>query len=151
MKKILLFTMANLLALSGLIPSRAEASILKPLLLLLAPRLESSLQQECTKLISGVEPELIKPMAKVCKTISKPIASCLINQADTSGRALGVIKEMIQGKFGDDSELVVKRCIASILLLPLDTFSDVPLKKFIDQLKETSKPVELPFAGMQQE
>jgi len=151
MKKLFFFTMANLIALSGLFPLRAEASMFKPLLLLAAPRLENSLQQECTKLISGVGPELIEPMAKVCKTISKPIASCLINQADISGRSLGVIKEMIQGKFGDDSELVVKRCIASMFLLPLDTFNDVPLKKFTDRLKDPSMPVQLPFGGMQQE
>jgi hypothetical protein len=34
---------------------------------------------------------------------------------------------MLGGRFGDDSEVVVKRCLARLLGLPVDSFRDVPL------------------------
>ena len=35
---------------------------------------------------------------------------------------------MIGGRFGDDSEVVVKRCLARLLGLPVDSLRDVPLR-----------------------
>jgi hypothetical protein len=35
---------------------------------------------------------------------------------------------MVGGRFGDDSEVVVKRCLARLLGLPVDSLRDVPLR-----------------------
>jgi hypothetical protein len=35
---------------------------------------------------------------------------------------------MLSGRFGDDSEVVVKRCLARLLGLPADSLKDVPLR-----------------------
>jgi hypothetical protein len=52
----------------------------------------------------------------------------LIEETDRTGRGLGVLTEMLNGRFGDDSEVVVKRCLARLLGLPVDSLKDVPLR-----------------------
>jgi hypothetical protein len=52
----------------------------------------------------------------------------LIEETDRTGRGLGVLTEMLNGRFGDDSEVVVKRCLARMLGLPVDSLRDVPLR-----------------------
>ncbi|MFM9087702.1 MAG: hypothetical protein ACKOPT_06130, partial [Cyanobium sp.] len=42
---------------------------------------------------------------------------------------LGVLTEMLGGRFGDDSEVVVKRCLARLLGLPVDSLREVPLRE----------------------
>ena len=117
------------------------ASIFKPLLNLLRPQLENSLFGECVKLIGGIDQNLIIISSKACRLAVEPISNCLIKQADKSGKTLVVIKEIIQSKFGDASETVVKRCIASILMLPINSFQNIPLKQIFTRtpLTEGSK------------
>lgn len=118
------------------------AGIFKPLLNLLKPQLENSLYRECVKIIGGTDQNLVEISSKACRLVVQPISSCLINQADESGKTLVVIKEMILSKFGDASEIVVKRCFASMLLLPINSFQNIPLKQIFTKtpLTEGSKP-----------
>jgi hypothetical protein len=58
-----------------------------------------------------------------------PTSKCLIEETDNSGRSLGVLTEMLGGRFGDDSEEVVKRCLARMFGLPTDSLRDMPLRE----------------------
>jgi len=114
-----------------------NASIFKPLLNLLKPQLQNSLYSECVKIIGGTDQNLIEISSKACRLIVQPISNCLINQADESGKTLIIIKEIIQSKFGDASEIVVKRCFASILMLPINSFQNIPLKQIFNKIPLT--------------
>ena len=113
------------------------AGIFKPLLNLLKPQLENSLYRECVKIIGGTDQNLVEISSKACRLVVQPISSCLINQADESGKTLVVIKEIILSKFGDASEIVVKRCFASMLMLPINSFQNVPIKQIFNRLPLT--------------
>lgn len=82
-------------------------------------------------------------MKPACKDFAKPVAKCLIKQTEASGRAFGVIVEIIRGEFGDDSEVVVKLCSASIFNLPANTFMDVPLSDVLEQWKRNPNKINL--------
>jgi hypothetical protein len=42
---------------------------------------------------------------------------------------MGVLTEVIGGRFGDDSEVIVKRCLARMFGLPADALMEVPLRE----------------------
>ena len=128
------FALMAILATSGLaLPVRA--GLLSPLFWLGRPRLERRLAKRCVELTAGDNATLRETMKPACKDFAKPVAKCLIKQTEASGRAFGVIVEILRGEFGDDSEIVVKLCSASILDLPANTFIDIPLTDILDQWK----------------
>ena len=110
----------------------AQAGLFAPLLSLARPQLESSLARQCLAISAGGDPELQEAMARPCEALARPIAACLISQTEASGRTFGVISELIAGRFGDASELVVKRCLALTFGLPSETFAGVPLRRLAE-------------------
>ena len=116
----------------------AQAGLLSPLIWLVKPRLERHLAKQCIEITAGKDIDLKERMQQACKDFTKPLTTCLIKQTEASGRELGVIVEIIRGEFGNDIEVVAKRCSASILDLPTDTFKEVPLLEIIENLSEES-------------
>ena len=68
-------------------------------------------------------------MQDPCRKLAVPTSKCLIEETDNTGRGMGVLTEMLGGHFGDDSEVVVKRCLARMFGLPSDSLREVPLRE----------------------
>jgi hypothetical protein len=109
-------------------PSPAAAGLLMPVLQLMRPQLESRLAEICVQAASAGSPGLGASLQDPCRKLAAPTSRCLIEETDRTGRGLGVLTEMVGGRFGDDSEVVVKRCLARLLGLPVDSLRDVPLR-----------------------
>ena len=120
-----------------------QAGLLSPLFWLARPRLERRLAKRCVELTAGDNDALRETMKPACKQFAKPVAKCLIKQTEVSGRAFGMIAEILRGEFGDDSEVVVKLCSASIFNLPANTFMDVPLRDILYYWKRNSQRINL--------
>ncbi|MEB3333867.1 MAG: hypothetical protein VKP70_02660 [Cyanobacteriota bacterium] len=105
----------------------ASAGLLMPMLQLMRPQLESRLAEVCIQAASGGSPTLGASLQDPCRKLAGPTSRCLIEETDRTGRGLGVLTELMAGRFGDDSEVVVKRCLARLLGLPVDSLRDVPL------------------------
>lgn len=110
----------------------AQAGLLAPLLSLARPQLEASLARQCVRYSAAGDAQLQALMSRPCEALARPIAACLLSQTEASGRTLGVISELIAGRFGDDSEVVVQRCLAITFGLPTDTFARVPLRRLAE-------------------
>jgi hypothetical protein len=124
------------LAGSGLLlASQAQAGLLGPLLQLLRPQLESQLTSACVQWASGGDQPLAQRLQQPCRALARPASRCLIEESERSGRTLAVIQELASGNFGDDSELVVKRCASRLLGLPADSFAAVPLRQLAERLR----------------
>ncbi|MFM7085960.1 MAG: hypothetical protein ACKOXO_03050 [Cyanobium sp.] len=121
-------------------PSPARASLWKPVLLLLRPQLETRLAQVCVQAAAGENPELANRLKDPCRKLAVPTSKCLIEETDSSGRGMGVLTELVRGQFGDDSEVVVKRCLARLFGLPPDTLRDVPLRDLARRFSGLTPP-----------
>ena len=110
-------------------PAPARAGLLRPVLLLLRPQLENQLTRVCVQTASAGRTDLEKSLQDPCRKLAVPTSKCLIEETDNSGRSLGVLTEMVSGRFGDDSEEVVKRCLARMFGLPTDSLLDMPLRE----------------------
>jgi hypothetical protein len=106
----------------------SSAGLLMPVLELMRPRLESRLAEACIQTAAGGSTRLGASLEDPCRKLAKPTSRCLIEETNRTGRGLGVLTEMLGGRFGDDSEVVVKRCLARLLGLPVDSLRDVPLR-----------------------
>ena len=107
----------------------ARAGLMRPVLMLMRPQLENRLARICLEAAAGGEVELERTLRDPCRKIAGPTSRCLIEETDASGRGLGVLTEMLGGRFGDDSEVIVKRCLARMFGLPVDSLRDVPLRE----------------------
>ena len=126
--------LAIAVALSATLPCpAAQASLLRPLLDLMQPSLEARLSQACVTQLAAGNADLAKRLERPCRSVAGPTSRCLIDETDRSGRGLGVLSEMLAGRFGDDSEVVVKRCLARQLGLPPDSLQELPLRELIDR------------------
>lgn len=110
-------------------PNAAQAGLLRPLLMLMRPQLENRLTKVCLEAAGGGQPALEQALRDPCRKLAVPTSKCLIEETDSSGRSLGVVSEMLAGRFGDDSEVVVKRCIARMFGLPAESLREVPLQE----------------------
>jgi hypothetical protein len=119
----------SLLVGAALGPSAAHASLLRPLMMLLRPQLENRLAEVCVEAAAGGQADLERSLRDPCRKLAVPTSKCLIEETDNSGRGLGVLSEMLAGRFGDDTEEVVKRCLARMFGLPADSLKDVPLRE----------------------
>lgn len=106
----------------------SAAGLLMPVLELMRPRLEARLADLCILTAAGASPSLGASLEDPCRKLAKPTSRCLIEETNRTGRGLGVLTEMLGGRFGDDTEVVVKRCLARLLGLPVDSLRDVPLR-----------------------
>ena len=109
-------------------PYPAAAGLLGPMLQLVRPRIEHRLAKVCVEGAAGGNPDLERTLVKPCRQLARPTSQCLVEETDRTGRGLGVITELLAGRFGDDSEVVVKRCLARLFGLPADSLNDVPLR-----------------------
>lgn len=117
------------LALAGATPMPpAQAGLLTPVLQLMRPQLETRLAKVCVETAAGSNVELRRTLAEPCQQLAVPTSRCLIEETDSSGRGLGVLTELLGGRFGDDSEVVVKRCLARLFGIPADSLRDVRLR-----------------------
>lgn len=112
----------------------ARAGLLGPLLQLMRPQIEGRLNQVCLQFAAGDNPELRQTLTVPCQQLAGPTSRCLVEEIDTSGRGLGVLSELMGGRFGDDSEVVVKRCLARLLGIPADSLQQVPLRDLARRL-----------------
>jgi len=139
-KKLVVFTfLAFSLMLSG---GAVQAGLLQPLLQMMRPKLERELADQCEALakqaLQGAELDL-EPLNSMgrqpCQALAKPVSECLIRETSRSGRELGVISELLSGRIGDDADVVIKRCLASLLGLQTTDLQDVPLSELFQRLR----------------
>ncbi|MDB4683172.1 MAG: hypothetical protein WBI13_02285 [Synechococcus sp.] len=131
--------LASSLMLSG---GAVQAGLLQPLLQMMRPKLERELADQCEALakqaLQGAELDL-EPFSSMgkqpCQALAKPVSECLIRETSRSGRELGVISELLSGRIGDDAEVVIKRCLASLLGLQATDLQDVPLSELFQRLR----------------
>ena len=119
-----------------------QAGLLQPLLQIMRPKLELELADQCHQLakqaLKGAELDLepfISMGKQPCQAIAKPVSECLIRETSRSGRELGVISELLSGRIGDDADVVIKRCLASLLGLQATDLQDVPLSELFQRLR----------------
>ena len=106
------------------------------------PKLERELADQCEALakqaLQGAELDL-EPFSRMgkqpCQALAKHVSECLIRETSRSGRELGVISELLSGRIGDDAEVVIKRCLASLLGLQATDLQDVPLSELFQRLR----------------
>jgi len=110
--------------------------LLLPVVMLLKPQVEAHIKKEGVNMTSSGNKELQEIMERPCSEIAKPIASCLIKEAEGSGKLLGIISDLISKNYGVASEHVTKRCIAKTLNMPPDSLSSVPLKRLIENMEK---------------
>jgi hypothetical protein len=91
---------------------------------------------------AGDNPDLAARLQDPCHKLAVPTSKCLIEETDSSGRSVGVLSELMRGRFGDDSELVVKRCLARLFGIPPDSLKDVPLQELARRFGSISQPAE---------
>jgi hypothetical protein len=116
----------------------ARAGLLAPILQMMRPRIESHLAEECRKLVSqqageSLKPELNRLVEQPCRSLARPVSACLIRETSRTGRELGVISELVAGRVGDDAEVVIKRCIASMLGLSESSLQELPLQTLVER------------------
>ena len=114
----------------------AQAGLLTPVLQLMRPQLETRLAQACVEMAGGGDKELEKSLRDPCRQLAGPTSRCLIEETDRSGRSLGVLTELIGGRVGDDSEVVVKRCVARMFGLPTNSLDGVPLRQLAQRFAQ---------------
>jgi len=120
----------------------AQAGLLQPLLQMMRPKLENQLADQCEQLakqaLRNAELDL-EPLSSMgeqpCKALAKPVSECLLRETSRSGRELGVLSELLSGRIGDDAEVVIKRCLASLLGLQATDLEDVPLSEIFQRLR----------------
>ena len=116
-------------------PTAAQAGMLAPLLSLMRPQLELRISAACQQWASAGDKSLEERMGPPCRALAGPTSRCLVDETERSGRGLGVMSELLAGRFGDDSELVVKRCAGRLLGLPPESFQDVPIRELARRFK----------------
>ena len=138
-KQVVLTFLALGLTLRG---GAVQAGLLEPLLQMMRPKIERQLDDQCQQLakqaLRSAELDL-EPFSSMgeqpCQAIAKPVSECLIRETSRSGRELGVISELLSGRIGDDAEVVIKRCLASLLGLQATDLQDVPLSELFQRLR----------------
>ncbi|WP_259739390.1 hypothetical protein [Synechococcus sp. CS-205] len=123
-------------------PPAASASLLGPVLRLMRPQLERKLSEVCLSAAAGGQAGLERSLKEPCRRLAAPASTCLIEEAESSGRSFGVISELARGRFGNDSEVVVKRCVAKLLGLPADSLREVSLDDLQRRFKLPISPRE---------
>ena len=127
------------------IDQSARAGLLQPLIQLLQPRIERRLISECRQLTEQVLNDFAPDIAssgvlklaveQPCRTIAGPVSECLIRETSRSGRELGVLTELLEGRVGDDAGVVIERCAASLTGLPRSSLNTIPLQQLLERLR----------------
>ena len=127
------------------IDQSARAGLLQPLIQLLQPRIERRLISECRQLTEQVLNDFAPDIAssrvlklaveQPCRTIAGPVSECLIRETSRSGRELGVLTELLEGRVGDNAGVVIERCVASLTGLPRSSLNTIPLQQLLERLR----------------
>ena len=118
----------------------AQAGLMRPVLQLLRPQVEARLASLCVGWLGGADGALAASLEKPCRQLAAPVSRCLVEETDAGGNSLAVVSDLLSGRLGETSELVVKRCAARLLGLPPDSLRDVPLQEIAHQFKPPSQP-----------
>jgi hypothetical protein len=110
-------------------PPAAHAGLLRPMLQWLRPQLETRLADLCLETVAGPNPRLQPLLVDPCRKLAGPTSRCLLEEADTSGLGFAVLGEIIGGRLGNAGEVVVKRCLARMFGLPVDSLRQIPLQE----------------------
>ena len=113
----------------------AYFGILLPLMMLFKPQVKSHIRQECVKMTAGTNNILIEAMSKPCQLIAESLSECLIKEAENSGNILPILSDVISKNYGDASEAITKKCIASTIGLPKNILDKVPLAALIETMQ----------------
>ena len=113
----------------------AYLGILLPLMMLLKPQVKSHIKQECVKMTAGTDDVLVEAMSKPCQLIAESLSDCLIKEAENSGNILPILSDVISKNYGDASEAITKKCIASTIGLPKNILDKVPLAALIETMQ----------------
>tara|TARA_B100001175_G_scaffold202701_1_gene172085 strand:+ start:112 stop:507 length:396 start_codon:yes stop_codon:yes gene_type:complete len=123
----------------------AKAGLFQPLIQLLQPRIERRLVSECRQLaeqaLDGVAAEIApkswlnSTVEEPCRKLARPVSECLIRETSRSGRELGVLTELLRGRVGDDANVVIQRCLASLTGLPQSRLNQIPVQELIERLR----------------
>ena len=113
----------------------AYLGILLPLMMLLKPQVKNHITQECVKMTAGTDDVLVEAMSKPCQLIAESLSDCLIKEAENSGNILPILSDVTSKNYGDASEAITKKCIASTIGLPKNTLDKVPLAALIETMQ----------------
>ena len=123
----------------------AKAGLFQPLIQLLQPQIERQLVSECRQLaeqaLDGVAAEIApkswlnNAVEEPCRKLARPVSECLIRETSRSGRELGVLTELLRGRVGDDANVVIQRCLASLTGLPPSRLNQIPVQELIERLR----------------
>ena len=117
----------------GALATPSQAGLLSPVLNLMRPQLEAKLSEACLRWSAMGNSSLTERLTPACQALAAPTSRCLVAETQSSGRSLGVITELMAGRFGDDLEVVVKRCAGRMLGLPPETFGRLPLRDLAER------------------
>ncbi len=111
----------------SLVISPVQAGVFRPMLNLMRPRLERTLNQECKKLIKRDHKILESLIDTSCRSLALEASECLIEQTSHSRRELEVIRELVAGKIGVNGEAMIKQCLRQLLGLPTNILEQIKI------------------------
>nr|WP_296418879.1 hypothetical protein [Vulcanococcus sp. DEBay_Sum22DG08_74] len=117
----------------GALSAPSQAGLLSPVLNLMRPQVEAKISEACLRWSAMGNRSLIERLTPACQALAAPTSRCLVAETQSSGRSLGVISELLAGRFGDDLEVVVKRCAGRMLGLSPETFGKLPLRDLAER------------------
>jgi hypothetical protein len=115
--------------------------LLSPVLNLMRPQVEAKISEACLRWSAMGNRSLIERLTPACQALAAPTSRCLVAETQFSGRSLGVISELLSGRFGDDLEVVVKRCAGRMLGLSPETFGKLPLRDLAERFNSLKAQV----------
>ena len=84
------------------------------LLMVLRPKLEQQMTQECEKAVTGSEGSFLN-LQGICAEIARPASVCLIKEINSQGTLIQVAGEALDGKLGPASLNVASACIERLM------------------------------------
>lgn len=126
-------------ALAALQPSPTQASLMKPVLELMRPQLETRITRTCVDALAGNVPELAKQLEQPCRGLAAPTSRCLVRETAASGKELTVLAELLRQELGPESERIVKRCIAQLVGLPAASLEGLSLQQLAERFRSTRR------------
>lgn len=126
-------------ALAALQASPAQASLMKPVLELMRPQLETRITRTCVDALAGSVPELADQLEKPCRRLAAPTSRCLVRETAASGKDLTVLAELLRQELGPESERIVKRCIAQLVGLPAASLEGLSLQQLAERFRSTRR------------
>ena len=84
------------------------------LLMILRPKLEQQMTQECEKAVSGSESSFLN-LQSICAEIARPASVCLMKEINRQGTLIQVAGEALDGKLGPASLNVASACIERLM------------------------------------